>query len=59
MPSYEAWVLRPSGLMKCEGKHERFNLKASSEVAIPSLSRNGDGLARKYFYARCAQKVNV
>jgi hypothetical protein len=34
MPSYEAWVQIPSGLIKSEEKHDRFNLKKSREVGI-------------------------
>jgi hypothetical protein len=40
MPSKEAWVQRPSGQIKSEDKHERFNLNVSRAVDVEAIIDN-------------------
>ncbi len=47
MPTQEAWVQIPSGLIKSEEKHDRFNLKKTREVGIEA---NIDNQSKSLLY---------
>ncbi len=49
MPSEEAWVQRPSGLIKSEEKRKIFNLKVRREVGVEV---NVDNQSKSLLYTR-------
>ncbi len=49
MPNWDAWVERPSSLIKSEEKRERFNLKMSKEV---SAEVNIDNQSKSLWYTK-------